>query len=752
MIAEINFISLKRGSDETRIMHTKSDNEEFMNGSDTDEVIQSLFESFLQKYEENFQDKMRGSDFEFDGINFLYYNFNKTSINRGGSYIDSPKWLKDKKSTINPKNNDAKCFQYAVTLALNLDNIDNHPERISKIKHFINKYNWKDIDFPSTSKDWKKSESDNEVALNVLYVPHNTKKINIAYKSNNNLTCDKQIILLMITNGEKWHYLTVKNLPGLLRRATSTHKEDFYRLNCFHSYRTRNKLEAHKKICNNHDYCHVEMPTKDYNVIKYNFGEKSMKLPFVIYADLECLLEKMSTFINNPNESSTTEINKHTPLGYSLFTHCSLDESKNKLNYYRGEDCMKKFFKDLRTHATKIINYEKKKMIPLTIKEEIYHNKQKICYICKKEFDNNYKKQQKVRDHCHHTEKYRVAAHNICNLRYKVPKEIPVVFHSGSTYDYHFIIKELVKEFDVNFDCLGENTEKYITFSVPSKKKIEIKDIEITYKIKFIDSYRFMSSLLSKLVDNLSEGIHNNKCVDSNSCLDYIKIKNEKLLLKCLNCNTYYKKKFNKDLIKKFRNTYSFCDNDINKFVLLLRKGVYPYEYVDNWEKFDETSLPNKEDFCSNLNMEDINDIDDRHANNVFRRFELENLGQYHDLYVQSDTLLLADVFENFRDMCIKVYELNPALFLSLPGLAWQACLKKTNIELELLTDYDMLLVVEEGIRGGIFHSIHRYAKANNKYMKNYNNNEESSYIQYLDAINLYGWAMSKKLLVNGFK
>ena len=149
--------------------------------------------------------------------------------------------------------------------------------------------------------------------------------------------------------------------------------------------------------------------------------------------------------------------------------------------------------------------------------------------------------------------------------------------------------------------------------------------------------------------------------------------------------------------------------------------------------------------------MENIADIDYRHGNKVFKVFKLENLGDYHDLYVQSDTLL-ADVFENFRDMCIKEYELDPAHFLSLPGLAWQACFKKTNIELELLTDYDMPLMVEEGIRGGICHSIHRYAKANNKYMKNNNNNEESSYIQYLDAKNLYGWAMSKKLPVNGFK
>ena len=173
---------------------------------------------------------------------------------------------------------------------------------------------------------------------------------------------------------------------------------------------------------------------------------------------------------------------------------------------------------------------------------------------------------------------------------------------------------------------------------------------------------------------------------------------------------------------------------------------------MDSRKKFNETSLPSKEDFYSNLNMENIDDIDYRHGNNVFKRFELANLGDYNDLYVQSDTLLLADVLENFRDMCIKEYELDPAHFVSLPGLAWQACLEKTNIELELLTDYDMLLMVEEGIRGGICHSIHRYAKANNKYMKNYNNNEESSYIQYLDANNLYGWAMSKKLPVNGFR
>ena len=175
-------------------------------------------------------------------------------------------------------------------------------------------------------------------------------------------------------------------------------------------------------------------------------------------------------------------------------------------------------------------------MIPLTKKEEENYNNQKVCYICKKEFDKNDKKHHKVRDHCHYTGKYRGVAHNICNLRYKIPKEIPIVFHNGSTYDYHFIIKELVKKFEGNFECLGEDTEKYITFSVPIKKKIANKDIEITYKIKFIDSFRFMATSLSKLVDNLTEDIHGDKWVDYKSDHSYMKVIDEALIFRSFDC------------------------------------------------------------------------------------------------------------------------------------------------------------------------------------------------------------------------
>ena len=239
-------------------------------------------------------------------------------------------------------------------------------------------------------------------------MPHNTEKLRHAYKSKYNLNRKNQVLLLMITDGEKWHYLAVKSLSALFRGITSKHDIDFYCLNCFQSYTT--------KVCENHDYCNVEMPKEDNKILKYNRGEKFMKVPFIIYADLESLFEKMNTCDNNPEKSSTTKINTHTPSGYSLFTHCSFDTTKNKLDYYRGKNCMKNFCQDLREHATKIINYEKKEMIPLTKEEKNMHNEQKVCCICKKRFstdDNNKNNNHKVKVHCHYTGKYRDAAHDI---------------------------------------------------------------------------------------------------------------------------------------------------------------------------------------------------------------------------------------------------------------------------------------------------------------------------------------------------
>ena len=303
----------------------------------------------------------------------------------------------------------------------------------------------------------------------------------------------------------------------------------------------------------------------------------------------------------------------HTLFGYSLSTQCSFDCTKNMIGCYRGKDCMKRFCKDLKEHAAKIIKYEKKEMIPLTDEENKSYEKQKFVIYTKKDLVlmMTVKKYNKLRDHCDYTGKYRGAAYDICNLRYKAPKEISVVFYNGSTDDYHFIIKELAKEFNGQFECLGEDTEKYMTFSVPIKKELDYGK-SVKYKIKFIDSFRFMSTSLSKLVRYLSEKLHSNKCTDTDckSHLHFISIKGDQLIFRCFECKKNYKKDFKKELIKGFEDTHKFCNGDINKFFLLLRKGVYPYENIDSWERFDETSLSDKKAFHSNLNIKDITDVD----------------------------------------------------------------------------------------------------------------------------------------------
>ena len=270
--------------------------------------------------------------------------------------------------------------------------------------------------------------------------------------------------------------------------------------------------------------------------------------------------------------------------------------------------------------------------------------------------DENYENKRKVKDHCHYTGKFRGAAHSKCNLNYKVPKDIPIIIHNAS-HDTHFVINQLAEEFKSEVICIGETMEKYITFSVPIKKEYG-NGKKIAYKLRFIDSFRFMSTSLSELVDNMSGNFNSIEC---KSC-----IKNNR----CKQC-----KKLIEGIIGKFPSVYQFCNGTLSKFLLLLRKGIY--EYMDSWEKFDETELPPKEDYYSNLNLEDISDEDYAHAQKVWDVFEIKNLGEYHDLYVQSDTLLLADVYENFRNMCLDIYELDPVYFV-------QACLKKTGAKLEL--------------------------------------------------------------------
>ena len=274
----------------------------------------------------------------------------------------------------------------------------------------------------------------------------------------------------------------------------------------------------------------------------------------------------------------------------------------------------------------------------------------------------------------------------------------------------------------------------------------KIKDKKI--HLRFTDSTRFMTSSLDSLSSD-QVGVSKVKC----DCCEFTNTDEGYIARgKWKDCELGYGKcKLNKDTFLS-----DFADLKVGhtdeQFRLLLRKGVYPYEYISSWDRFKETRLPSKEAFYSSLNMRGISKYDYKHAQIVWKQFNVKNLGEYHDLYLKTDVLLLSNVFETFRNNCLEYYKLDPAHFYTLPGLAWQACLKETGVRLELLTDPDMLLMFERGVRGSITQAAHRYAEANNKYMgKKHNPKENSSFLQYLDANNLYGWAMCQPLPTGGF-
>ena len=219
--------------------------------------------------------------------------------------------------------------------------------------------------------------------MNILFVPHNTNEISIAYRSKYKHECKNQVILLMITNGKNGHYLAVRSLSPLLRGITSSNSGDFYCLNCFHSYHTNNKLKKHERVCNNQNYRHADMPEEDKNILKYTPGEKSLKVPFTIYADLKYLLKKEQSCQNNRKNSYTERKARHKRSGYSWSSVCLFDKRKKSRKFYRRKDCIEKFCEDVKELAIEKSNYREKEMIPLTDKEITFYEEQKVCHICK---------------------------------------------------------------------------------------------------------------------------------------------------------------------------------------------------------------------------------------------------------------------------------------------------------------------------------------------------------------------------------
>ena len=647
-----------------------------------------------------------GSGWTIESVDNHYLNIVQYEPIKGSSYIELPEELKHHlKGLINLKNKDNECFRWCHIRYLNPQ--DKNPQRIKKSdKEFIKKLDYSGIEFPVATKQYNKIEKQNEININVF--GYENKQPYPIYISKEKY--EKHLELLLITEDDNKHYVLIKDFNRFMFNQTKHEHRKHFCMYCLQCFSSEEVLKNHKDNCIqlNGEQA-IKMPDKSNNTLKFNNFHKQQPVPFVIYADFEAITEKISGCRPNNNKSFTEAYQKHTDCGFGYKVVCCYDDKYTQpMKIYRGEKAVYTFLEymlDEVKYCKRIIKKEFNKPLNMTKENEEEFQKAEECYICNKKYTNQ---DIRVRDHCHITGKFRGSAHQECNLQFRLNPEkikIPVIFHNLRGYDSHFIMQEIgaiVKDYEytnkdgkkcqMNINAIPNNMEKYMAFMLGNH-------------LTFLDSFQFMSSSLEKLVGNLPK-----------ESLKYTS--------------------------KIFKGT---------KFDLMVRKGVYPYDYMDSFDKFN-SPLPKKEEFYSILNNEHISDENYKHAQNVWNTFNLKNMGEYHDLYLQSDILLLTDVFENFRKTCLEYYKLDPCHYFTSPGLSWDAMLKMTDIKLELMTDVDMFQFIEKGLRGGISYIANRYGKANNKYMKDYKKDKPSKYIMYLDANNLYGWAMSQYLPTGGFK
>ena len=637
----------------------------------------------------------------------------------GSSYIELPEYLKNKKAITNMKNDDNKCFLWCVLRALNpkpknAEKLDNN------LKEKENTLNMKEIAYPVSLLDINKFEKQNETIIITVFGYNEWDKVYPLRKSEySNRSC--KIKLLLIEKDGVTHYCLINDISRLVASQISKHKGKCLICdNCLNHFPTEESLENHKEYCDTNECIKINMPKKG-SLLKFTNYRNSEMVPFVIYADMESLLEPIQSCEPNQAKSYTEKFQKHKPISFSYYIKCFDDNLfSREPRTYTGLDAPQKFVESLEKDIKEIANIPELGRIYKKGDLERYKAATQ-CWICKGEFNDKpnekgYKPNKKVWDHCHFTGRFRGAACHLCNLRYSKPDFIPVIFHNLSGYDSHLFIKNLGFT-EGNIDCIPNNDEKYISFSkevtvgtyqkkaLDGEGNIYYEQKPIKHKIRFIDSFKFMSTGLNSLVSNLPEDGFNN--------------------------------------LKKYYTG--------NKLSLLKRKGLYPYEYMDSLERLMENKLPPKKSFYSKLTGEGISDEDYQHGLTVWKEFEIKTMKDYLELYNETDVLLLADVFENFRAICLENYKLDSAHYFTTPGLTWDAASKVTGINLELLSDIDMLLMIEKGIRGGVSMISNRYSKANNKYTE-FNPSEPSKYFQYLDANNLYGGAMSMKLPTHGFK
>lgn len=632
--------------------------------------------------------QQRDSGWSFLNNCHIDININKYEALSGSKYIALPKLIKNKKACLNIRNNDEYCFLWCVMAALNPTKT--HPERVSSYPHFQNVLNTKNMNFPISFADISTFEKNNPNIAIFVYGLKDNKIEGPLYRSESDGI--NHINLLLIENENSSHYCLIKNLSRLVRsQITKHHGNIFFCDVCFTFFRSQEELNNH--VCGEPTYF---LPEKG-SFVQFKNYEKKQDVPYVIYADFETMLQPVHGCDPNPNTATTTDLHHHIPIAFAYNIICTIDETQNLFVSYRGEDCVSKFVQSLQNHCTKINEMlnTTKPMIFTEADSENFQNATR-CHICKHLLWND-----KVRDHCHISAQYRGAAHAHCNLQYKLSKFVPIFFHNLSGYDCHLFIKEL-GEIPGKIQLIPKTKENYISFT----KFLPVGDGD-HIRLRFADSLKFLGTSLGKLAKTLTQ--------DDFHCLK-----------------------------KHFPAEKDFC--------LLTRKGVYPYNYMTSWETYLEDSLPSKSNFYNVLTNEDISTEDYEHAQSVWNQFRIQTMGDYTDLYLKTDVLILSDIFEKFRKTCKQHYQLDPAHFITAPQLSFDAMMIHTGVKLELLNDLSMIRMIQSGIRGGIVMCSHRYVKANHKFVLDYDPSQQDSHIVYIDCNNLYGHSMCQSLPESNFR
>jgi len=698
--------------------------------------------NFIEVYERN------GSGWILSYLEALDITVWELDPLRASSYHKLPAWIVSKRAVTNVKNTGNDCFKWAFLAGMHPISINS--ERMSKYVEFEKEYDFTSLHYPVPLKEIDTFCRRNNCSVNVYGISdENNKNDNIFQNGDEFLGDDisdedsfvptncvkeekkqgavyplkvtkivkeRHVNLLLTEKDGQHHYSTIKDFSRLVRSQVSRREhQHFFCYSCMHGFISKNLLKSHREIsCKTSEAQRTMMPTKD-PILQFKNIQKQVKSPFVAYADFECLLEEKfrgdnkvetNTYVSKIKSNDTPSNNgdtmkktniyqEHVPCSFA-FKIVSVDSAYDpEIVIFKGKNAAEKFIEVLQQKASEIYDlYIKnpKPMPTLTAEEKRIFSQAETCHICKEPLGDD-----RVRDHCHILGGFRGAAHSICNLQYQIkPKnwKLPVVIHNLRGYDGHLIVKVLKKKHGKT-RVIANNMETYMSFSAG--------------KLQFLDSFQFTNKPLDDLVKTLSsqEFIHTSKAFPK------------------------------KDELK-----------------LVQQKGVYMYDYMDSFDRFHETKLPDKKYFFNRLSDKNITDEQYDHALCVWDAFQCRTIEDYHNIYLKSDILLLTDFFEKFRESCFQNYDLDPLHYYTAPGLAWDAALKKSKVKLELITDVDMYSFIENAIRGGISMISNRYARSNNKYNTYFkeNSEEQKSHLLYLDANNLYGWSMIQCLPTGGFK